>query len=423
MLQSQLFYKAKKENPKDEVSINAQLLERAGFIDKLMAGVYSFLPLGLKTLRKIEEIIRQEMNKIGGQEVFMPTLQPLKNWKKTGRDEKVDVLIKLGFEEKKNLVLGPTHEEVISPLAKKVIFSYKNLPQYVYQFQNKFRKEKRSKSGILRLREFIMKDLYSFHSNQEDLNDYYEKVRKAYERIFKRCGIGEKTYLTYASGGAFSKYSHEFQTETTAGEDIIYFCEKCQVAINKEIIEDQKYVCPQCNSKGLVIKKAIEVGNIFKLGTRFSDPFGLFFKDKDGSEKPVIMGCYGIGLQRLMGTIVEIYHDENGIIWPTEVSPFLVHLVTLDSTEKKVLEFSKKIYDRLSLKNVEVLFDDRLEVSIGEKFSESDLLGIPWRIVVSKKNLENKQIELKARNKKEPYFLSEKDLNSFFSKELKIISN
>ncbi len=359
------------------------------------------------------------MNKIGGQEVFMPTLQPLENWKKTGRDVTVDSLIKLGFEEKKDLVLGPTHEEVVSPLAKKVILSYKDLPQAVYQFQNKFRKEKRAKSGLLRLREFIMKDLYSFHSDQKDLDNYYEKTKEAYEKIFKRCGIGEKTYLTYASGGAFSKYSHEFQTETVAGEDLIYFVEKCQVAVNKEIIEDQKHACPQCGSKNLKTKKAVEVGNIFKLGTRFSKPFGLFFKDKDGTEKPVIMGCYGIGLQRLMGTIVEVCHDEKGIIWPTEVSPFLVHLVMLDSAEKEVVDFSKKLYKSLSLKSNDILFDDRFGISAGEKFSESDLLGIPWRIVVSKKNLKNNQIELKARNENKARFLSEKELDNFIKEELK----
>ena len=395
MKQSQLFTKTRKETPKDEVSLNAKLLIRAGFIDKLMAGVYTFLPLGLRVMKKIEQIIREEMEKVGGVEVFMPTLQPKVNWEQTGRWDTMDDLFKLEKSDDSELALGPTHEEVISPLVKRFISSHKDLPRYIFQFQNKFRNEKRAKSGILRGREFIMKDLYSFHSDQKDLDEYYDKQAKAYSTIFERVGLKEKTYFTYASGGSFSKYSHEFQTVTPAGEDIIYICPKCKVAINKEIIEDLKSKCPECGNKDLVEEKAIEVGNIFKLGTKYSEPFKLNYQDEEGQEKTVLMGCYGIGLSRLMGTIVEIFNDENGIIWPETVSPFKIHLISLGQNEK-----AEKIYQELTEKGIEVLYDDR-DLSAGEKFADSDLIGIPVRLVISKRSLDQGGIEFKLRNQKD----------------------
>jgi len=323
------------------------LLVRAGFADQLMAGVYTFLPLGIKVLKNIENIIRQNMEKspANGQEVLMPVLQPKENWQKTGRWESMDILFKIKGNGDKEYALGPTHEEVVSPLAKKNIFSYKDLPISLFQIQTKFRDELRAKSGILRTKEFLMKDLYSFHPTQEDLDKYYEKMLKVYVDIFKECGIGKNTYQTMASGGSFSKYSDEFQTATDAGEDIIYICKKCKLAVNKEI-KAENSVCPKCKSKEFDEKKAVEVGNIFKLGTKYSLPFDLKFKDKDGLEKPVIMGCFGIGLSRLMGAVVEVSHDEKGIIWPKAVAPFIVHLIGVEDN-KKIKATAEKIYNIL----------------------------------------------------------------------------
>jgi prolyl-tRNA synthetase len=398
MKQTKLFSKMAKEVSKEETSRNAQLLIRGGFVDKLMAGVYSLLPLGLRVFKKIEQIIREEMEAIGGQEVFLPTLHPKENWFKTGRWESMDDLYKLKIGNRE-FALAPTHEEVISPLAKKFISSYKDLPVNLFQFQNKFRKELRAKSGVLRGKEFIMKDLYSFSRSQEELDVYYEKVKKAYKRIFERCGIGDKTYLTYASGGTFSKYSHEFQALTEAGEDLIYICDKCRVAINKEILEDQKGQCPECGNTNLREEKAVEVGNIFKLGTKFSEPFDLDYLDEKGKKRMIIMGCYGIGLQRLMGTIVEIFNDDKGIIWPESVAPFKLHIISLaGSGDNPVYKKAESLYGELRTKGVETLWDDRLDKTPGEKFADADLLGIPYRIVVSEKNAKEEWLEVKKRN-------------------------
>lgn len=411
MKQSQLFFRTLKEAPKDETSLNARLLIRAGYIDKLMAGAYTIMPLGYRVLKKIEQIIREEMNAIEGQEMVMPSLHPKENWEKTNRWDTLDSLIKVGFDDDKNMALGPTHEEVVSPLAKKIIFSYRDLPKAVYQFQNKFRMEKRSKSGLLRGREFIMKDLYSFHTDQSDLDAYYEKAKDAYIRIFSRAGIGETTYFTYASGGTFSKYSHEFQTLTSAGEDLIYICEHCHVAVNREIIDDLDHKCPECGNANLREDKAVEVGNIFKLGTKYSVPFYLTYKDQEGNDQTVIMGCYGIGLQRLMGTIVEVCNDENGIVWPEKVAPFAVHIVSL-SDDAAVLAEAEKLHKELTEKGIEVLWDDRAEMSAGEKFSQSDLLGIPNRIVVSKKTVAEGKYEIKKRSESVAQLISKEELIS-----------
>lgn len=411
MRQSQLFTKTRKEAPKDEEALNAQLLIRAGYVDKVMAGVYTFLPLGLRVFKKIENIIREEMLKLGANEMLMPTLSPKENWMKTGRWDSLDNLFRFtSFYSKNEYALGATHEEIVVPTLGKFIFSYKNLPTAAFQIQNKFRDEKRAKSGILRGREFFMKDLYSFHRDEKDLDEYYEKATQAYVDIFNRAGIGEKTYLTYASGGSFSKYSHEFQTVTSAGEDTIYICDKCKIAINDEIIEDLERKCPRCSNAELRTEKAVEVGNIFKLMTKYSDPFELKFKDQDESEKPVIMGCYGIGLNRLMGTAVELFHDEKGIVWPESIAPFAVHLLNLGQDEE-----AEKIYAELVKNGIEVLFDDR-EASAGEKFADSDLIGIPLRVVVSKKSLEAGGIEVKKRNESESKIMAIEELLKLLKK-------
>lgn len=398
MKQSKLFTKVSKDKLKDEVSINAQLLIRGGFVDKLMSGVYSFLPLGLRTLKKIENIIREEMNRIEGQEVLMPALLPKEIWEKTDR-WKYPEMFKLKNRAEKEFSLGWTHEEVVTSLVKKFVDSYKSLPVSVYQFQTKFRDELRAKSGMLRGVEFPMKDLYSFHATESDLDKYYDRVTEAYFNVFKRCGLGGETFLTSASGGAFCKYSHEFQTVNPSGEDEIYLCKKCKLAINKEIIEEEKHQCSKCKSKDLEIKKSIEVGNIFKLRDKYTTPLEFTFKDKDGKKNPVLMGCYGMGLGRIMGAIVEVHHDDKGIIWPKEISPFDIHLIPLGENDK-VKKASEAVYEELCSLGVEVLYDDR-DKSIGEKFAEADIIGINLRMVVSERTLEKDSVEAKERNEKE----------------------
>lgn len=391
MKQSQLFTKTIKETPKDETSFNAQVLIRAGFIDKVGAGIYNFLPLGLRVLNKINNIVRSEMATVSGQEILMTALTPKEVWQTTGRWDNFDALFKLAGNDDKEYALGATHEEIVTPLAKKFLCSYKELPKSIYQIQVKFRNEKRAKAGLLRGREFFMKDMYSFHTNQEDLDKYYEEVKDAYFRIYEKFGLKDLTYLTYSSGGAFSKFSHEFQTVTDAGEDHIYICPDCRVAVNKEIIAEHNF-CPICNRQDLNETKAIEVGNIFKLGTKFSQAFEMKYADKDGQTKEVIMGCYGLGPSRIMGTIVEVFNDARGIIWPESVAPFKVHLLSLKENEA-----AENIYNELSKNNIEVLFDDRENVGAGEKFADSDLIGCPYRLVVSSKTLQAGGVELKAR--------------------------
>ena len=395
MRQSKLFGKTTYEVSKDEQSINAQLLLRGGFVDKLMAGVYTYLPLGKRVLAKIENIVREEMDAIDGQEILMPALQNKKDWQMTGRWN-IDVMMKVKTFFDKEYGLGWTHEEVVTPLAKKYVRSYKDFPFYLYQIQTKFRSEKRAKSGILRGREFLMKDLYSFHTSEKDLDKFYDITKEAYFKIFDRVGIKDKTYLTYASGGDFSKYSHEFQTLSSAGEDTIYICDKCNIAINQEIIEGLNESCPECGNKDLKQEKAIETGNIFKLKTRFTEAFDFKFTNEKGEEEIVLMGCYGMGPSRLMGTIVELFNDKNGIIWPKSVAPYQVHLICLGNDDNIIAE-AEKIYISLQKEKIEVLYDDRNE-SAGVKFKDSDLIGIPLRIVVSKKTLEKNSVELKKRD-------------------------
>jgi len=413
---STLFTKTIKDSPKDELSINARLLIQAGFIDKVSAGIYTYLPLGLRVLRNIEKIIREEMDKAGGQEILMPALTPKKGWEITGRWDGFDALFKLRGSDSREYALGATHEEIVVPLVQQHVFSYKNLPVYIYQIQNKFRNEKRAKSGILRGREFMMKDMYSFHPDEEDASRFYKEMQKVYFKVFERCGILDKTYLTYASGGTFSKYSHEYQTITPAGEDDIYICEECSIAINKEVVEDLKHKCPVCENKKLRQEKAIEVGNIFSLKTKYSEPFNYEYIDEAGNKKPIIMGCFGIGLGRVMGTIVEVLHDEKGIIWPKEVAPFTVHLLQVNTKDveenNKIKLTAEKIYKDLQENKIEVLFDDRDDdVRTGEKFADADLIGCPIRLVVSERSLNEDSVEVKKRNSEEKEMVKLKHLS------------
>jgi len=396
MRQTKLFTRTRKEAPADEVSKNAELLIRAGFVHKEMAGVYSYLPLGLRVLRKIENIIREEMNKVGGQEVLMSTFQPKENWEKTGRWNAMDDLYKVSDSSNREVALGPTHEEIVVPILKNYINSYKDFPVSIYQIQNKFRMELRAKSGMLRGREFVMKDMYSFHTNQEDFEKFYEKMKDVYKTIFKRVGIGHLTYITFASGGTFSKYSHEFQTITPVGEDVIYVDEESGTALNKEVFNDE--VLSQLNLKKEKLKeqRSIEVGNIFDLKTKYSAPFDLSYMDEKGDKHIVLMGCYGIGLGRLMGTVVEVLSDDKGIIWPESIAPYALHLLVLGDDEE-VFKEANKVYESLEKAGVEVLFDDRAQVSAGEKFSDADLLGIPFRAVISARSIKENGIELKKR--------------------------
>jgi len=420
MFQSKLFSRTSREAAKEEKSANAVFLERAGFIDKLSSGIYSFLPLGFMVLKKIEGIIRQEMQGIGGQELLLPALHPKLFWQKTKRWDSMDDLYKLK-EGEKEFALGPTHEEIIVPLAKKFIKAENDLPLYLYQIQTKFRKEKRAKSGILRVKEFIMKDLYSFHSSQEDLDRYYEKVKRSYFKIFQKVGIKKQfLYLTYASGGSFSKYSHEFQALTPAGEDTIYICKKCGIAVNKEI-KSKTPSCPNCGSKNFEVKKAVEIGNIFKLKTKFSEPFGLTFTNKQGEKKFVLMGCYGIGLGRLLGAVVELNNDSKGIIWPDSIAPFNAHILPLQSSNKaaakSIENYSKKLYSDLTKAGISVLYDDRKNKAAGEKFVDADLIGIPWRLVVSEKTLEKQMVELKERSSGRIKLLKKREALNFLKKK------
>ncbi len=399
---TQLVSKTSKDASASDVSRNAQFLTRAGFVNKLMAGVYSFLPLGLRSLSKIEQIVREEMDKVGGQEILMPALHPREIWDQTGRWDKVDVLFRFKGAGDRDLALGPTHEEVVTPLVTGFVQSYRDLPKAVYQIQTKFRNEARAKSGLLRGREFRMKDMYSFHVSESDLDAYYERVTTAYHAVFARCGLGGITLLTYASGGIFSKYSHEFQTITPHGEDIVYRVPGKDIAINKEIIDDTAML----RDLGITDKstleevKAIEVGNIFKLSTRFPDAFNAHFSDTTGAAQKIYMGCYGIGPSRLLGTIAECLSDDRGLIWPEAVAPFTAHLVSLARTDEEIAA-ADAIYAQLRAADIDVLYDDRHQLQAGEKLADADLIGIPHRLVVSKKTLAQNSIEWKRRTSTE----------------------
>jgi prolyl-tRNA synthetase len=416
MRQSQLFTKTRKEAPADEVAKNAQLLIRAGYVHKEMAGVYTYLPLGLRTLNKIVQIIREEMNREGGQEVTMTALQDSEVWEKTDRwdDAKVDNWFKSELKNGTVVGLGITHEEPMTRMMSGFVSSYRDLPRYAYQFQNKFRNETRAKSGIMRGREFLMKDLYDFSRDEAEHNEFYNRMREAYKRVFERVGIGHCTYVTFASGGIFSEFSEEFQTVSDAGEDTIYVDEKSGIALNSEVYTDEVIAKLGLVKEDLIEKKAIESGNIFHLGTKFSEPLGLTYKNEAGEDVPVYMGSYGIGPTRLMGTLVEVLGDEKGLVWPEAVAPFKVHLVGLNLEDAEIKDWAEGVYDNLTKAGVEVLFDDRIEARAGEKFGDSDLLGIPYRVVVSKKGKENGQFEVVSRATGEVRQLTEEELFADF---------
>ena len=398
MRQSQLFTRTQKNAPADEVAMNAQLLIRAGFIHKEMAGVYAYMPMGLRVLENIKKIVREEMNGVGGQEVMMTTLQPKEIWEKPDRwdDAKVDNWFKTKLVNGTELGVGLTHEEPIVDAISNYLSSYKDMPFSVYQIQNKFRNEKRAKSGLLRGREFLMKDMYTFSRNQREHEQEYEKIVAAYHRVYDRLGLGEITYRTYADGGIFTpRFSDEFQTLTEVGEDTIYVDEKKRVAINEEILSDENLEKLGLKKEDLVQKKGVEVGNTFHLESKYTDALDLYYNDENGEKQSIIMGCYGIGVSRLMGVVAELFADEKGLVWPENIAPYSVHLLNLGQDEE-----AEKIYNDLTSKGIEVLFDDR-EASAGEKFADSDLIGIPTRLVVSKKSLAAGGIEVKKRSESE----------------------
>jgi prolyl-tRNA synthetase len=391
MRQTQLFTKTKKLAPKDEMSKNAKLLIRGGFAHKEMAGVYSFLPLGLRVLNKIENIVREEMNKIGGQEIRMATLHPSEPWKKSGGWDNIDVLFKLMSRTENEYAIGQSEEEIVTPLVREHIFSYRDLPLAVYQIGQKYRDELRAKSGILRGREFGMKDMYSFHANQEDFNRFYEIVKKSYFNIYERVGLRAKA--TEASGGNFSeKISYEFMVLTDAGEDDILYCDVCDYCVNVEIAKTSEGdVCPKCGKTKLQKARASEVGNVFDLGQKYVKDFNFTYMDEAGVRQYPLMGCYGLGTTRLMGVVVEALSDAAGMVWPESIAPFRVHLLSLGADEK-----AEEVYKQLASAGVEVLYDN-CDARAGEKFADSDLIGIPYRVVVGKRSLESGMVEIKNR--------------------------
>ncbi len=391
---SQLAFWPEKQAPKDVDTVNHRLLVQGGFVRQLMAGVYTYLPFGLRVLNKISNIVREEMNAVGGQEVLMPILHPAEIWKTTGGWENIDVLFKLKSRTEKELALGQSQEEVVTPLMKEFIRSYRDLPVSVYHIQWKYRDELRSKSGILRGREFLMKDLYSFHENQEDFERFYDAAKKAYLNVFRRLGLLAK--VTEASGGAFTeKISYEFEVITDAGEANILFCDACDFCVNVDDIKTYKEgdKCPRCGQSTLAPAKAAEVANVFDLGQKYSKNFELTFTDRNGNQHYPIMGCYGIGISRTMGVLVEKFNDERGIIWPDTVAPFKVSLISFESTHER----AKDIYESLLKAGVEVLWDDR-DLSAGVKFADADLIGNPYRLIVSEKSLSSGGVELKRRD-------------------------
>lgn len=393
MKRTKLFVKTLREAPADEVSKNAQLLIRAGFVYKEMAGAYAYLPLGLRVVEKIKQIVREEMSSVDSEELIMTALQRKDIWEMTGRwdDETVDIWFKTALKDGTPLGLGWSHEEPIVEMQKQYIHSYKDLPVSLYQFQTKLRNELRAKSGIMRGREFVMKDMYSFHATADDLASYYDKVTEAYKRVFDRLGIGKDTYVTFASGGAFTKFSHEFQTICDAGEDIIYLHREKNIAVNEEVLEDAVKELGVSKDELEAVKTA-EVGNIFNFGTQKGEEMELQFTDEDGSRKPVYLGSYGIGVTRLMGVVAEKSSDDKGLIWPENIAPYRVYLVSIGDIDAQANE----LYEKLQKAGVETLWDDR-DARPGEKFADADLMGIPMRVVISEKTISNNQVELKSR--------------------------
>lgn len=399
---SELFTRTSKMAPADEVAKNAQLLIRAGFVYKEMAGVYAYLPLGLRVIEKIKQIVREEMNAIRSNELIMTGLQRKDVWEKTGRwsDEVVDIWFKTKLKDDTELGLGWSHEEPIVEMMKQYIRSYKDLPASLYQFQTKLRNELRAKSGIMRGREFVMKDMYSFHATKDDLDAYYGETIEAYKRVYNRLGIGEDTYVTFASGGAFTKFSHEFQTICDAGEDIIYLHREKNIAINEEVIDDAVKELGITRDELEQVKTA-EVGNIFNFGTQKTDEMGLYYTDNEGKQQSLYIGSYGIGVTRVMGVVAEKLSDERGLVWPESIAPFRVYLATIGD----VAEAAEALYQELTDKGIDVLYDDR-DARPGEKFADSELMGIPHRVVLSQRLIEQGSFEYKSRTGAEAQVLT-----------------
>ncbi len=403
------FAKTTKQDPKDETSINAKLLLKGAYIDKLMAGSYTLMPLGFRVVKKIEQIIREEINATGAGEVLMPLLHPKSVWNETGRWESAREVMYQFKKDDREYALSFTHEEILLDLVRKHVSTYRDFPVKLYHFSTKFRNELRAKSGLLRGREFLMKDLYSVHTSREDLDKYYWEVAESYLRIFRRVGLDAK--VVEAAGGVFTKeHTHEFQVLSESGEDLVYWCDSCDFAQNREITTAHAGdKCPKCKKGRIVESKSIEVGNIFRFGTVYSEKMNVSFTDQAGKRQFAFLGSYGIGLTRLMGTLVEIFHDERGIIWPESVAPFRVHLVQLDVDDKVVNEVFSAL-EKAGLSKDDVLWDDRGGVSAGEKFADADLLGISLRLVVSKKVGEGK-VELKRRQDESASILNLDSIN------------
>lgn len=409
MKQSKLFAKTKKDLSKDVITISHTYLVRGDFIDQVAAGIYSFLPLGWRVYKKLEKIIREEMQNVNGQEVYLPSLIPKNLWMETGRWNKIDPpLFKLKDRHDREFGLGSTHEEVIADLGRKRIKSYRDLPLSLYQIQDKFRNEIRATGGLLRVKEFIMKDMYSFHASEKDAMSYYEKMKKSYFKIFKRCEL--PVVCVEANPGTIGgSLSHEFMVLSESGEDKILVCKKCHYGGNVEKIGDIKK-CPKCKSS-LEKKSSIESAHTFYLGTKYSKPLGVNFIDKHGKSLPTIMGCYGIGLGRLMATIIEVHHDQKGIIWPKEIAPFSVHLLQIEN-EGAIKKAAEKLYKDLHNRKIEVLYDDRDDKNPGEKFVDADLIGIPIRLVVSEKTLQKDCVEFKRRGEEKTKLIKIQNIKS-----------
>ncbi|RWZ78988.1 MAG: prolyl-tRNA synthetase [Candidatus Chaera renei] len=395
---SQLFTKTRREVSSSEAAANARLLIQAGYIHKEMAGVYAYLPLGKRVLDKIANIVRQEMNGIGGLEVQMTVLQPKELWQKTGRwdDNKIDNWFKTRLKNGSELGVGLTHEEPIVDAVGEYLKSYKDLPLLIYQIQNKFRNELRAKSGLLRGREFVMKDMYSFAASPRQHDEIYQTVLEAYGRVYARLGIGEITFRTFADGGIFTdKFSDEFQTISPVGEDTILVDRSKKVAVNQEIMRSPGLAKLGLNTDSMENARGVEVGNTFHLETKYTDALGVNFTDAEGKQQPVYMGCYGIGISRLMGLLAEHFADDKGLSWPDGVAPFKVHLLSLGQ-DKKIIEAADGLYDLFNSKQVEVFYDDR-PARPGEKLADSELLGIPHRLVVGHRFLQDGRFEYAAR--------------------------
>ncbi len=416
MRQSQLFTKTRKELPADEVAKNAQLLIRAGYISKEMAGVYAYLPLGMRVQEKIKQIVREEMNAIGSQELIMTALQNKQIWEQTGRwdDDTVDVWFKSDLKAGGEVGFGWSHEEPIGNMMKNYISSYKDLPVTVYQFQTKLRNELRAKSGVMRGREFVMKDAYSFAVGEEDHNKIYEAMKVAYMNVFERVGLGQDTFITFASGGAFTEFSHEFQTICEAGEDICYVCKEKGIAINEEVMSPETLKELGVTEAELVKTSMAEVGNIFNFGRQKAEDIGLYYKNEAGEDVAVWMGSYGIGITRLIGVVAEKFSDDKGLVWPEAIAPFKIHLVALNTEDEGVRDWAEGVFASFQDKGVEVLFDDR-EARPGEKFADSDLLGLPYRVVVSRKGKEAGTFEVVTRATGEVRNLTEEELYADFT--------